>query len=111
MPNRTVVQDANDYRVVIFGSACVGKTSLLMRFIEGTFKDTYSPTVEDTHRQVSLIFLSTLTGLFIIQLKLQRLLLKKILLLKPLAVYETVEKSLWHFSKTIAAGMDNLWLY
>ena len=77
MPNRTVVQDANDYRVVIFGSACVGKTSLLMRFIEGTFKDTYSPTVEDTHRQVSLIFLSTLTGLFITQLKLQRFLLKK----------------------------------
>ena len=77
MPNWMGLQEDNDYRVMIFGSAYVGKTSLLMRFIEGTFKDTYSPTVEDTHRQVSLIFLSTLTGLFITQLKLQRFLLKK----------------------------------
>ena len=96
MPNRTVVQDANDYRVVIFGSACVGKTSLLMRFIEGTFKDTYSPTVEDTHRQVSLTFHYTT--------KAAAIFVKKILLLKPLAVYKTVEKKPVAFLKNYCSG-------
>jgi len=52
MPNNSLSQDANDYRVVLFGSAGVGKTSLIFRFIKGNFRDTYVPTVEDTYRKV-----------------------------------------------------------
>ena len=43
---------ANDYRVVVFGSGGVGKTSLVLRFINGTFNTNYIPTVEDTYRKV-----------------------------------------------------------
>ena len=53
MTNRTVLQDVNDYRIVVFGSAAVGKTSLTTRFIHGTFKESYTPTVEDTYSRVS----------------------------------------------------------
>jgi small GTP-binding protein len=38
--------------VVVFGSAGVGKSSLALRFVKGTFKDSYLPTIEDTYRQV-----------------------------------------------------------
>uniref|UniRef100_A0A336LD11 CSON007911 protein n=2 Tax=Culicoides sonorensis TaxID=179676 RepID=A0A336LD11_CULSO len=41
-----------DYRVVVFGAGGVGKSSLVLRFIKGTFKDSYIPTIEDTYRQV-----------------------------------------------------------
>ncbi len=30
----------------------MGKSSLVLRFVKGTFRDTYIPTVEDTYRQV-----------------------------------------------------------
>lgn len=31
----------------------VGKSSLVLRFIKGTFRESYIPTIEDTYRQVS----------------------------------------------------------
>ncbi|XP_063156215.1 GTP-binding protein Di-Ras3 [Candoia aspera] len=45
-------EQSNDYRVVVFGAAGVGKSSLVLRFIRGTFRETYIPTIEDTYRQV-----------------------------------------------------------
>ncbi|KAK9404159.1 GTP-binding protein Di-Ras3 [Crotalus adamanteus] len=45
-------EQSNDYRVVVFGAGGVGKSSLVLRFIQGTFRETYIPTVEDTYRQV-----------------------------------------------------------
>lgn len=30
----------------------VGKSSLVLRFIKGTFRESYIPTIEDTYRQV-----------------------------------------------------------
>lgn len=49
---RQTTEPNTDYRVVVFGSAGVGKSSLVLRFVKGTFKDAYLPTVEDTYRQV-----------------------------------------------------------
>jgi len=43
---------SNDYRVVVFGAGGVGKTSLILRFIEGTFRESYIPTIEDTYKKV-----------------------------------------------------------
>ncbi|XP_062413024.1 GTP-binding protein Di-Ras1a [Sardina pilchardus] len=45
-------EQSNDYRVVVFGAGGVGKSSLVVRFVKGTFRDTYIPTVEDTYTQV-----------------------------------------------------------
>lgn len=45
-------EQSNDYRVVTFGSGGVGKSSLVLRFIKGTFPTNYIPTIEDTYRQV-----------------------------------------------------------
>uniref|UniRef100_A0A3B4B1T1 Uncharacterized protein n=1 Tax=Periophthalmus magnuspinnatus TaxID=409849 RepID=A0A3B4B1T1_9GOBI len=48
----TMPEQSNDYSVVVFGAGGVGKSSLVLRFVKGTFRDTYIPTVEDTYRQV-----------------------------------------------------------
>lgn len=48
-------EQSNDYRVVVFGAGGVGKSSLVLRFIKGTFRESYIPTIEDTYRQVKNI--------------------------------------------------------
>ncbi|XP_076975619.1 GTP-binding protein Di-Ras3 [Tamandua tetradactyla] len=48
MPQRR----SKDYRVVVMGSAGVGKSALVQRWVRGTFRDVYLPTIEDTYRQV-----------------------------------------------------------
>lgn len=50
-------EQSNDYRVVVFGAGGVGKSSLVLRFVKGTFRESYIPTVEDTYRQVSALYL------------------------------------------------------
>lgn len=50
---RAAPEQSNDYRVVVFGAGGVGKSSLVLRFIKGTFRESYIPTIEDTYRQVS----------------------------------------------------------
>ena len=47
-------EQSNDYRVVTFGTGGVGKTSLVLRFINGSFNDSYIPTIEDTYRKVCI---------------------------------------------------------
>ena len=37
-------------RIVVMGSAFVGKTAIIRRFITGSFPQRYVPTIEDMHR-------------------------------------------------------------
>ncbi|XP_025833963.1 GTP-binding protein Rhes isoform X2 [Agrilus planipennis] len=42
----------NCYRLIVLGSARVGKTCLVQRFLGGKFDDNYTPTIEDFHRKL-----------------------------------------------------------
>lgn len=55
-------EQSNDYRVVVFGAGGVGKSSIVLRFIKGTFRDSYIPTIEDTYRQVGSIYRQSYTS-------------------------------------------------
>ena len=39
-------------RLVVLGAGGVGKTSLVDRFVNDNFSETYSPTIEDIHRHL-----------------------------------------------------------
>ena len=47
-------QQKNDYRVVVLGGAATGKSSLVLRFVNGTFRERHFPTVEDIYCQVNI---------------------------------------------------------
>ncbi len=42
----------NCQRLVLLGSAKVGKTSIVSRFLHDKFEDQYTPTIEDFHRKI-----------------------------------------------------------
>ncbi|PSN41750.1 Dexamethasone-induced Ras-related protein 1 [Blattella germanica] len=42
----------NCYRLVLLGSSRVGKTSIVARFLNNKFEDSYTPTIEDFHRKL-----------------------------------------------------------
>ncbi|CAF0914814.1 unnamed protein product [Rotaria sordida] len=51
-PFRVMPDQSTDYRIVVLGSAGVGKTNCVLRFVNGQFRENYIPTIEDTYRQV-----------------------------------------------------------
>ncbi|XP_045214308.1 GTP-binding protein Rhes-like isoform X2 [Mercenaria mercenaria] len=44
--------DENCRRLVVLGSSKVGKTSIVSRFLNNKFEETYTPTIEDFHRKI-----------------------------------------------------------
>lgn len=50
-----IPEHTSDYRIAVFGAGGVGKSSIVLRFIKGTFNENYIPTIEDTFRQASFL--------------------------------------------------------
>merc|ERR1711953_293860 len=50
--NTEMTSSNADYRVVIFGAGGVGKTSIITRFLNGSYQDTYIATTEDTYKKI-----------------------------------------------------------
>ncbi|XP_032778729.1 GTP-binding protein Di-Ras2 [Daphnia magna] len=46
-----MANENSEYRVVVFGAGRVGKSSLVLRFLKDTFRESYVPTVEDFYCQ------------------------------------------------------------
>lgn len=49
-PLQTRMKIRDTHKVVVMGAGSVGKTSLIVQFMEGFFSSTYKPTVEDYYR-------------------------------------------------------------
>ena len=49
------VEPENIRRLLVLGSANVGKSAIINRFLENPFSDKYFPTVEDFHRKVGIV--------------------------------------------------------
>ena len=53
MPHLNEIAPAqNCQRMVLLGSAKVGKTAIVSRFLSNYFDEKYTPTIEDFHRKV-----------------------------------------------------------
>jgi len=45
------MNNINEFKIVVVGRGCVGKSALIIQFIQNYFVEIYDPTVEDTYRR------------------------------------------------------------